>query len=131
MTQFLTSRSMVLALAVGVFVTTVACSKPSVEKFETESAVEVEVEEATLGAIDGSIDVTGIVAPAPNADSIIIAPEAARIAEVTKAEGDTVKEGEVLVRFDIPTLASAVGSARAGVQQARARVETTTRRSRD
>jgi RND family efflux transporter MFP subunit len=116
-----------MRIPLGLIIATLAigCSKPAVEKIETESAVEVEVEEATLGDVDGRIDVTGVVAPAPNADSVIVAPEAARIAEVTKAEGDTVKAGEVLVRFDIPTAASAVSSARASVQQARARVETT------
>ena len=121
----LLSSILLFACSSLVAITASGCSKPAVEKIDTESAVEVEVEEATQGDVDGRIDVTGVVAPAPNADSVIIAPEAARIAEVTKAEGDTVKEGEVLVRFEIPTLASAVSGARAGVQQARARVETT------
>ena len=120
--QWKTSLWRATALAVAL---NAGCSKPAVEKIDTASAVEVEVEEATTGDVDGHIDVTGVVAPAPNADSVIIAPEAARIAEVTKAEGDAVKEGEVLVRFDIPTLAAGIGSARAGVLQARARVETT------
>jgi RND family efflux transporter MFP subunit len=40
-----------------------------------------------------------------------------------KAEGDAVKTGDVLVRFDIPTLGSDVAAKRAAVAQANARVE--------
>jgi cobalt-zinc-cadmium efflux system membrane fusion protein len=35
---------------------------------------------------------------------VIVAPEPARILEITKAEGDPVRRGDVLVRFEIPNL---------------------------
>ncbi len=53
----------------------------------------------------------------------MIAPEAARIAEMPKAEGEAVKPGDILVRFDIPTLSADVSAKRAAVSQATARLE--------
>ena len=40
--------------------------------------------------------------PAPGADLVVTAPEPARIAEMPKAEGDRVRRGDLLVRFEIP-----------------------------
>jgi RND family efflux transporter MFP subunit len=113
------------ATALAVAMVATGCSSPAIEHTETESAVAVEVQAAKIGTIEGQISVTGVVTPAPGADWIITAPEPARIAELSKAEGDAVKAGDVLVRFDIPTLASNVSARRAEVAQARARVETT------
>ena len=101
------------------------CGRSAVEEVETESAVEVEVKPAAIGEIEGHINVTGTITPAPGADWTIVAPEAARIADLPKAEGDRVSAGDVLVRFDIPTLAAGVSTTRAEVMQARARVEST------
>jgi len=110
-----------LVIAIGA----AGCSHDAVEEVATESAVEVEVKAAAVGEIEGHINVTGTVTPAPGADWTIVAPESARIAELPKAEGDRVAVGDVLVRFDIPTLAAGVSSTRAEVMQARARVEST------
>jgi RND family efflux transporter MFP subunit len=114
------SRLLVFAVAV----TSWHCSSPAVEEVETKTAVPVEVQVAKLDTVERRIDVAGLVAPAPGADWTIVAPEAARIAELRKAEGDPVKVGDVLVRFDIPTLASNVAGRRAEIAQARARLET-------
>ena len=101
------------------------CSHAPVEEVATESAVEVEVKAAVFGEIEGHINVSGIVTPAPGADWTIVAPESARIAELPKAEGDRVNTGDVLVRFDIPTLNAGASAKRAEVMQARARVDST------
>jgi RND family efflux transporter MFP subunit len=63
------------------------------------------------------------VAAAPGADWVITAPEPARIVELPKAEGDRVKPGDLLVRFEIPARTTDVAARRAEVEQARARVE--------
>lgn len=112
-------------LALASLVTIAGCSHKTVEEVTTESAVAVEVKPAEVGEIEGRINVTGVVAPAPGAELTIVAPEPARIAELPKAEGDLVRAGDVLVRFDIPTLATNVSSRRADVTAARARVEST------
>lgn len=112
-------------IAIALTLTAVACSSPAVEEVETTAPVAVEVKAATIETVQSRIHASGLVAPAPGADWTIVAPEAARIAELSKAEGDVVAAGDVLVRFDIPTLAANVSGRRAEVAQARARLETT------
>jgi RND family efflux transporter MFP subunit len=69
------------------------------------------------------ISVTGVVSAAPGAEMLVVAPAAARIAELPHAEGDRVNKGDLLVRFDIPTLTADAAASRARVTQAVARVE--------
>jgi RND family efflux transporter MFP subunit len=64
-----------------------------------------------------------LVTPAPGADWTINPPEAARIVEMPKAEGDRVKAGDLLVRFEIPSLSTDLAARRGELQQARARLE--------
>ena len=106
-------------------VTMTACQRPSVEETQTTAVVPVAVETARVGLLRGVIAVTGVVAAAPGAEMLVVAPAAARIAQLPHAEGDRVQKGDVLVRFDIPTLASDVTASRAKVMQAVARVEAT------
>ena len=79
-----------LDLAVAARSPLAGCRHAPVEEVATESAVEVEVKPRRVGEIEGHINVTGVVTPAPGADWTIIAPEPARIAELPKAEGDRV-----------------------------------------
>jgi membrane fusion protein (multidrug efflux system) len=99
------------------------CGRAAVEELETSAAVPVVVQAAVVKTIRGSIVATGVIAPAPGADLIVTAPEAARIAEMPRAEGDRVREGDLLVRFDIPTMRAALTRSQAEVTQAEARVE--------
>jgi RND family efflux transporter MFP subunit len=62
------------------------------------------------------------VAPAPGADLVVVAPEAARILEIPKAEGDSVRRGDVLVHFEIPGTAAEVSKQRAEITRAEARL---------
>ena len=86
-------------LVTGALVVTAACSKPSVESTPTAEPVAVRVDSAAKGTVTSTITVAGVIAPAPGADWLITAPETARIVELTKAEGDAVKEGDVLVQI--------------------------------
>jgi RND family efflux transporter MFP subunit len=75
------------------------------------------VETARLGEIRGLIEATGLVAAAPGAEQLVVPPQEARIAELPKAVGDTVRKGDLLVRFEIPALtADAAGKAAAHAQ---------------
>ena len=76
------------------------CSKPAPEDVASEAVVPVTVAVAETGRITGSIHATGLVTPAPGAELIVVAPEPARVVEIPKAEGDTVRRGDVLVRFE-------------------------------
>src|SRR5262245_22408683 len=104
----------------------VACSHKTLEKAETEAAVPVSVDTAVVGTIESTVNATGMVQPAPGADWTITAPEAARIAELPKAEGDAVAMGDLLVRFDIPTLPAELESKKAAVTQAKAQLTQST-----
>ena len=99
-----------------------ACREPSPEQVETTAVVPVAVAAAAVRPLRATITATGIVAAAPDAELLIVAPAAGRIAQLPHAEGDRVKPGDVLVRFDVPTLAADLAAARARVGQATARL---------
>ncbi len=112
-------------LLLGLAVAASRCGAPAVEDIETATKVPVEVQAARVDTIESRIEAAGVVTPAPGADFVITAPEAARIAEIPKAEGESVRAGDVLVRFDIPSLAAEVAGKKADLAQAQARVEST------
>ena len=106
------TRTPALLAIVGITVFVVACHRDAPEEVESETVVPVTVMPAETGSITAEAHATGLVAPAPGAELLVVAPEPARIVEIPKAEGDTVKRGDVLVRFEIPsTAAEAVFSA--------------------
>jgi RND family efflux transporter MFP subunit len=98
------------------------CGKASTEQVQTDTVVPVTTAPAVMGSIRAVIHATGDVNPGPGAQLIVTAPQAARIAEITKAEGDRVSRGDVLVRFEIPDLSANVLSKDAEVSAAEARV---------
>ena len=98
------------------------CARAAPEEVESETVVPVVTEPAQRGSIRAVIHATGTITPAPGADLIVIAPEAARIAEIPKAEGDRVRRGDLLVRFEIPSLTSEIATRRADVSRAEARL---------
>jgi RND family efflux transporter MFP subunit len=99
---------------------TTACSKQAAEEVDTETVVPVKEVPAATGTIRGVVHATGLVTPAPGAELVVIAPEAGRIAEMPHGEGDRVQQGDVLVRFEIPTAAADVQRQAAEVQRAQA-----------
>jgi RND family efflux transporter MFP subunit len=109
-----------LGVAAAALLAAAACSKPAVEETESEAPVPVKVEAAETGSIRGVVHATGTINPAPDGELIVVAPEPARIAEIPKAEGERVARGDVLVRFEIPTLQAEVQRQAAEVQRAQA-----------
>jgi RND family efflux transporter MFP subunit len=112
-----TLATLILAMAAG------GCHKAAPEETETSAAVPVEVELARLGTIRAVVAATGTADPMPGADWIIIAPQPARVALITKAEGDRVRKGELLVRFDAPPLRADLATRSGELAAARARLE--------
>jgi RND family efflux transporter MFP subunit len=108
---------------IGVTLALAACSKEEVPEVESETVVSVKAAPAMLGDIRAVVHATGIVNPAPGAELLIVAPEAARIAAMPFAAGDRVTKGDVLVRFDIPNAAAEVERQQAEVARAQAGVE--------
>jgi RND family efflux transporter MFP subunit len=109
----------ILLLAAGA----AGCHKAADETTETTAAVPVEVAEAHIGTVRAVVVTTGTADPAPGADWTIIAPAPGRIVEITKAEGDRVRRGELLVRFDAPPLRADLATRTGELAAARARVE--------
>jgi RND family efflux transporter MFP subunit len=109
-----------LGVVAAILVAVVGCKKPAVEETESEAPVPVKVEAAETGSIRGVLHATGTITPAPDGELIVVAPEPARIAEIPKAEGDRVARGDVVVRFEIPSLQAEVQRQAAEVQRAQA-----------
>jgi RND family efflux transporter MFP subunit len=100
-----------------------ACTRDSAEEVETSTAVTVTTATIQRGTIRGLVHASGVVGPAPDAELIVVAPEAARIAEIPHASGEEVRRGDLLVRFEIPALAAEVQKQQAEVGRAEAGLE--------
>jgi RND family efflux transporter MFP subunit len=111
------------AVVVAVALLAVGCSKSTVEEVQTTAAAPVKTITLAPSTVEGVVAASGLVSAAPGADWVITAPEPARIVELPKAEGDRVKTGDLLVRFEIPARTTEVAARRAEVDQARARVD--------
>ena len=99
-----------------------ACGHKSVEDVETEAAPVVQTMTVTPQTFQATVSASGVVSAAPGADWTITAPEPARIVELPKAEGDRVKPGDLLVRFEIPSLSTDLAQRESDMRQAEARV---------
>ena len=117
MTLSASSRAMLAAL---VITAVTACHKQTAEEVDSETVVPVKTAPATRGTIRGVVHATGLTVPAPGAELVVVAPEAARIIEIPHADGDRVRQGDVLVRFEIPTSAAEVQRQQAEVSRAQA-----------
>jgi RND family efflux transporter MFP subunit len=101
-------------------VATAACGKQAAEEVVSETVVPVMTAPAGAGPIRGRVHATGLVSPAAGGELVVIAPEAARIVDIPHAEGDRVKKGDVLVRFEIPSTAAEAQKQAAEVTRAQA-----------
>jgi multidrug efflux pump subunit AcrA (membrane-fusion protein) len=117
-----TLRSNVFGAAAALFLIA-GCGRQPAEELETTAAPAVTTVTVTPGTVEDLVTASGSVAAAPGADFTVTAPEAGRIAELPKAEGERVKPGDLLVRFEIPSLSTDVSARQAEVQEAQARVE--------
>ena len=114
------TRAAVLLVAVALVAS--GCSKEAPEDVESETVVPVTVAQAQTGTITAQIHASGLVTPAPGAELIVVAPEPARIAEIPKAEGDAVRQGDLLVQFEIPSAQAEASKQRAEIGRAEARL---------
>ena len=101
---------------------TAACQRDSQEEIETTNAVPVVVAAASVGSIRAEVRAAGLVTPAPGAELVVVAPAPARIAALPHGEGDRVRRGELLVRFDAPNLRADTGARRADLAHGEARL---------
>ena len=97
--------------------------EPPASTTPEEIVVPVAARPAEVGSVRAVLHASGIMTPAPNAEFLALAPEPARIVEITKVEGDTVTAGELLVRLDIPSANSDAARQRAETARMRSDVE--------
>ena len=78
---------------------------------------------ARLETLRDTLTASGVVVPSTAADWTVVAVESARIAELPHAEGDAVKEGDLLVRYEIPALTSEVAAKQTDVTAATSQLD--------
>jgi RND family efflux transporter MFP subunit len=116
-------RWMLTTVTCGVLTAAAACHGQTAEEVDSTSAVAVKTVAATRGAIRGAVHATGIVNPAAGAELVIVAPGSARIAAMPHAAGDRVRQGDLLVRFEMPAAAADVQKQQAELARAEAALE--------
>ena len=78
---------------------------------------------AQVGGVRAVVHASGVIVPSEGAEFLARPPEPARIVEVSKAEGDPVASGEVLVQFELPSATQDVARAAADLAAAQAQLE--------
>ncbi|MFI5211205.1 MAG: efflux RND transporter periplasmic adaptor subunit [Gemmatimonadales bacterium] len=101
-----------------------ACHQGSPEAVNTAEAVPVTVSAAVSGSIRAVVAATGQVKPAPGAELLVTPPQDARIAAMPKAVGNRVRRGELLIRFQIPSLEADAAAKRSDLKRAEAQLKT-------
>jgi len=91
------------------------------ESVESVAAVVVHVVKAGPARIEVRVRASGTTVAAPGAELAVTAPQAARVMEIPHGEGDRVARGDLLVRFEIPSLSAEVATRESALAQATAR----------
>jgi RND family efflux transporter MFP subunit len=101
----------------------IACHRANDEAVETGATVPVLVARARVGRIEARLTATGVVDPMPGLDWTIVAPQAGRVVEIPKSEGEPVRRGDLLVRFEAPGLTADAAAKTAEYRQSETRLE--------
>jgi RND family efflux transporter MFP subunit len=115
----------IAGVAVALAITLAGCDKTQSPNPADEGplAVAVAARTAETGSLRAVIRASGVVVPAEGAEFLLIAPEPARILEVTRAENDPVSSGDVLVRLELPFASQDVVRQRAELARVQAQLE--------
>jgi RND family efflux transporter MFP subunit len=113
----------VVAVLLSVAVAAGCRKAPPAPAERQETIVPVGVVPAQTAGIRATVHATGMVVPAEGGEFLVVAPEPARIAEITKAQGDAVVSGDILVRFELPSATQAVARLAAELTGAQAQLE--------
>jgi RND family efflux transporter MFP subunit len=112
-----------LILTLATVIALPACRRAAPQETEAEPAIPVIAEPVRLGTIRAKISATGVVGTLPGAAFAVVATQPARIADITKNVGDAVKSGEMLVRFEFPSLGAQTAVNESAVKAADLRVK--------
>jgi RND family efflux transporter MFP subunit len=86
--------------------------------------IAVTTQPAKVTTLREMVTAAGTVVPQVAADFVVTAPESCAIAELPKAEGETVQAGDIIVRLDLPAVASELATRQLEVADASAHAET-------
>lgn len=114
---------MVIRAAIFLAAGATACRGESRTQAELEPPLPVVVEAVQIGDIHGTVSAIGLVSALPGADFVASSSEPARIVEISAKPGDEVKSGDVLVRFEFPSLRAESAVRAAAVKRAEIRLQ--------
>lgn len=119
------SRTCDAGIALLVSLAMAACGSPPVldTRILDELPVPVAAQEAREGNIRAIVRASGVVVGQDGAEFRIVAPEPARVVEVTRHVGDPVTTGDLLVRFELSSATFDVARQELEVAQAQAQVD--------
>jgi RND family efflux transporter MFP subunit len=105
-----------------------SCSKKSSGSEDTEEGVANIVAEVTItrverADIESTLSVSGTISALPNQDVRVSSMVPGRVARMMVAEGDRIREGQVLAKIDDRPFRDQVQQAQAAVDQAKANLE--------
>ncbi len=115
-----------LLLVVGILVGCgrgTTTSPPPTDEDSANQVVPVAAQAAQVGSLRATVHASGTVVPADGAEFLAVAPEPARVIDVTKNQGDPVAVGEVLVRFDLQTAVQELARQQAETARVQAQLE--------
>ena len=112
-------RALLLAI---LCLTATACGRNDPPPPETQT-IAVTVQPARLETLREALTLPGTAVPSALGDFTVVAPESAEILELPHAEGAAVKDGDVLVRFEIPSLTNNLVARQTDVTEATQRVD--------
>jgi RND family efflux transporter MFP subunit len=99
------------------------CRKTAVAEEDAAAPLAVETQTVRLETLRATVSGPGVVTPAAMADWTIYPQETGRVAELPKAEGEAVKPGDLLVRFDFANLGAELSARESEITTATARVD--------
>lgn len=105
------------------FIATSGCGRAEPDDTAGSGAVGVTVAVARNQTLRDVTSASGTVVPSSSGDWTITAPELAEVAELPKAVGDAVAAGDVLVRFDVPSVAQELAARELAVTDSVSRLE--------
>ena len=114
---------------IAVLSCSLACSRPPASDEEEGSGnpasavAEVTLTRVARGDISSTLTITGTIAALPNRDVRVSSLVAGRVARVMVAEGDRVKQGQLLAAIEDRPYRDQLQQAQAGVEQAKANLE--------
>ncbi len=85
-----------------------ACSRRDAATTAANEPAPVSVQQASIQTLRDALTLPGLVVPAGAADLVVAAPEAARVVELPKAEGDKFEVGDLLARFEISSITAEI-----------------------